>query len=1040
MAHGANTAFVVHICFLVSSLWLISSLQKHSLTDRPRLSSILVLALTSCFTLVASFASKWLPGPGVKHGAIPGSEGQALSVFYKQNQYQVAIIAILIALRLEIFQRVMAEVQCSGKGIEAFLPMLLAAYEFINHQTTAATVQDDNGDPPEMWGSAWDDMVQWVKESSLIPLLRLVGSSGMISLGVLLSMEMLSDSTYFCSAVFDNARLVQLTQFAGVVLDAAVIILARDVLTKLDSTKIRLRAFGSILLGSAAVTTCLSLMAWFLSPAALSDHGHFRDITAIYVADIVSSGALACVVLVSLLLWTLESGPLLPVALATFLCGFTVCVQYTLLIGSYEQISPDQPVLVMALLFAGVTVLLFSMRQRYVARVHRFFVVVALFAVLAGCVTFSVLSRKPFGRHAVDELVYRKRIEADRWQRLATSSDSLRAAVAEYRERHHGREPPPGFDSWYRFATERKSAVVDSFAQIEKDVLPFWGMEPRQIHAGFEVLKGLPDVGVVVVRQGIASHSSAAAWQKAWLDAMVELISPFSEHLPDMSLAFNLGARPKILTPWEDIHRFTEAGRRQRTVIADRHQQRHARRVPPPALAPADDVNSSPMSDVTNALASHEQQQKQDGHDRNYITPKTFRRLQALACPPGSRTRKGLDQGVRDLCGSCAAPHSRGQFLSDWDRALDHCHQPDLFSLHEFYAVPHRTALFQDLLPLFSTSKTDSFNDVLVPHPGFAEVELAAAAKARNVTAAAEAGSHDKSFDEKLDMISWHGDLVLGGSHAQLQQEVLTPQALRGSHRNRLAHMVNNASSTDKVAFLVGYRPSSAGDGDDTRYFRYEDIATPSANGPLPFDVSFANEGGGCASEACRVLEREFGSSNAEEEAPQQKQQQLDPENHRYRIILDTHDGPADDHKPLFSSPSSSLSTPFLSALRSPSTVPILSSIFRTWHAERLTPWAHFIPLDTRYHALHSTVAYFVGLTGRGPLGGQMRGDGAMDARTDDAQWIAGEGSKWALRALRREDEQIYLFRLLLEWGRVVREERNELGFVLEATTEEGEV
>ncbi|KXJ91226.1 hypothetical protein Micbo1qcDRAFT_195376 [Microdochium bolleyi] len=1022
MAHGANTGFLVHICFLVSSLWLITSLQKHSLTDQPRLSSILVLVLTGFFTLLASSAAKWLPGPNLKHGSKSDSEGQVLSLLDGQNRYQVVAIAVLVAMRFEIFQRVMSEVQCSAKGIEALLPLLLAAYEFINHQSAQASQQPVSEDPPEMWGSAWEDIVHWVTESSLIPLLRLVGSSSMISLGVLLSMEMLADSTYFCSTLVDNARLTQLIQFVGVVMDAAVIVLAREVLSNLDSTKIRLRAFGAMLLGSAAVTACLSVLVWFLTKAEPSDHGRFRNITAIYIADIVSSGALACLVLVSLLLWMLESGPLLPVALATFLCGFTICIQYTLLIGSYEQISPDQPVLVMALLFAGVTVLLFSMRQRYVARVHRFFIVAAFFGMLLGCITFSILSRKPFGRHAVDELVYTKRIEADRWQRLATGSDSLRAAVVEYRERHHGREPPPGFDAWYRFATERRSAVIDSFAQIEKDILPFWGMEPRQIQAGFEVLKALPDVGIVVVKQGIASHSSPSKWQKEWLDDMVELISPFAEHLPDMSLAFNLGARPKVLTPWEDIHRFTEAGLRQQIVIPDHTQ--HQRRAPP-ARPPADNDNHDPMSNIINTLTEHGQGDSHSPHSQHYIAPKTFRRIQALACPPGSRTRKGLDEGVRDLCSSCAQPHSRGQFLGNWEKALDHCHQPDIFNLHEFYTVPHRAELFQDLLPLFSTSKTDSFNDLLVPHPGF-------------LLSTQKNETQDKAFDKKFDMISWHGDLLgdssgssSSSSSSQAHQQHLTlrlsSQALRGSHRNRLVHIVNNASSTDKVAFLVGYKP--IGKGDDLHYFRYEDIATRSANGPLPFIASFTNEKG-CSSEECHLLEKEFGSSAAGWVGVDQKQ--LDPKNHRYRIILDTHDGPADAVVPPSHQPSSPQQRPFLTALHSPSTVPVLSSIFRTWSTERLTPWAHFVPLDTRYHALHSTMAYFIGLTGRGPLDGRMRGDGDMDARTDDARWIAEEGAKWAKRALRREDMQIYMFRLLLEWGRVIKEDRGELGFRLE--------
>lgn len=52
-------------------------------------------------------------------------------------------------------------------------------------------------------------------------------------------------------------------------------------------------------------------------------------------------------------------------------------------------------------------------------------------------------------------------------------------------------------------------------------------------------------------------------------------------------------------------------------------------------------------------------------------------------------------------------------------------------------------------------------------------------------------------------------------------------------------------------------------------------------------------------------------------------------------------------------------------------------------------------------------------------------------SRTDEAKYIAEQGMKWAERAVRREDEEVYLFRVLVEWGRVVKEEREELKFVL---------
>lgn len=91
-------------------------------------------------------------------------------------------------------------------------------------------------------------------------------------------------------------------------------------------------------------------------------------------------------------------------------------------------------------------------------------------------------------------------------------------------------------------------------------------------------------------------------------------------------------------------------------------------------------------------------------------------------------------------------------------------------------------------------------------------------------------------------------------------------------------------------------------------------------------------------------------------------------------------------------------------------------------------PWVHFIPIDTRYHALHSTMSYFIGLDGRGTLNGRKQ---ITPGRTEDARWIAQQGRKWAEKAMRKADMEVYLFRLLLEWGRVIDDNRDSLSFVL---------
>lgn len=67
-----------------------------------------------------------------------------------------------------------------------------------------------------------------------------------------------------------------------------------------------------------------------------------------------------------------------------------------------------------------------------------------------------------------------------------------------------------------------------------------------------------------------------------------------------------------------------------------------------------------------------------------------------------------------------------------------------------------------------------------------------------------------------------------------------------------------------------------------------------------------------------------------------------------------------------------------------------------------------------------------MGLDGKGPVNERYA---PMQPQLEDAKSIAQEGKQWAAQALRREDAEIYMFRLLLEWGRVISEKRDGLGF-----------
>ncbi|RAH83527.1 lipopolysaccharide-modifying enzyme [Aspergillus japonicus CBS 114.51] len=104
----------------------------------------------------------------------------------------------------------------------------------------------------------------------------------------------------------------------------------------------------------------------------------------------------------------------------------------------------------------------------------------------------------------------------------------------------------------------------------------------------------------------------------------------------------------------------------------------------------------------------------------------------------------------------------------------------------------------------------------------------------------------------------------------------------------------------------------------------------------------------------------------------------------------------------------------FYAFLRSKSLVYKIA-IFREWHDEWLKPWVHYVPLRLTGDDYLEAVRYFV-----------EDEDGKHTASK-----IAQTSHEWAHRALRSDDMEVWFFRLLLEYGRLVDDNRGSLGFSL---------
>lgn len=832
-----------------------------------------------------------------------------------------------------------------------FLPLVLAVYDcFFNRKPPPEVNPEDSDD--DQWNSIWDDFMVWLKASRLL----LVFSTLVISYSASLAADFMPKSSYFCSAASDSTSWVIFLQWVGMFMDAAILNLSWKVISWAKTTRTRLRTLGGILTTSSVAAGTLWLLVRTFQQRPVADYQQFRGLDSIYTFDIISSGITCGILAVSGSLWFCATSPLALTGVATFIGGVWSVWYEVLAWGTYRQPSRLLPLLDLSIMCWAFAVFTFTSNMRTVLFVRRMAVLGFLICVI--CVATVVTMLKGAGavtRHPVNHFVYNTRVESDRWLRYASVSTTIKLAVSEYKERHHDRDPPTNFDKWYEFAMERNSVIIDKYDQIEKDILPFWGLKPSKIKERLEIAKALPDVGIIDIVGGKANHNQPAnPADKEVLDEAVSMISAFAQYLPDMSIVINLRERPRVLVPWDDIHRLTETATRSKSRLLPHRLS--GRRVA--GSEPLDGSGGSPGAPLNTMSSS--------------VPANVFRHLQALACPPGSPTRAGVMWNVRDHCSSCTDPHSHRQFLKDLEYSLDPCHQPDIFHLHDFHTLPHSFDLHQDLLPLFSRSKTDSFNDIILPliRPNATKQE------------------DTMMFDSKLDQVFWQEEPA---------QHPVTHDWLHGGHKNRLVRLTTKPAAFDKQAMFIGWRPNAK----FAVNYENEMLLTQEMNRNLPIKVSYARSAE-CQDPSCQaVLKEDIGWKPRESALVS-----------RYIMALDTANGPSPDTLPL---------------LRSNS-VPVISTIFREWYTERLMPWLHFVPLDVRYHGFYSTLSYFTGLKGRGTFNGRERD---VDGEPADAKWIADQGRKWADKALRREDMEVYLFRLLLEWGRVLSEDRDTMTFTL---------
>ena len=348
----------------------------------------------------------------------------------------------------------------------------------------------------------------------------------------------------------------------------------------------------------------------------------------------------------------------------------------------------------------------------------------------------------------------------------------------------------------------------------------------------------------------------------------------------------------------------------------------------------------------------------------------------STVCPPSSRARTRRIWNRHDLCLGCAAPHSMGQFPIDFKLASDICHQPDLAFLHGLLISPASFKVSQDLVPVFSQSALSGFNDILFPSPWNYMDKIKYHPSEQHP---------DPDYDHKENSLYWVGSTSEGYSRFN---------EWKGMPRQRFAHMVNN-NTHNQVSVLLPAGP-------DYKY-QIMDGSAPLEQLHLRANVHIADPITRCGD--CDIQHDELGTISW-----------VDFQNHW-------------SHQFLFDLDGAGFSGRFLPFLQSHS-LPLKTGLFRQWFDSRVSSWLHFVPVDIRLHGLWSTLAYFAGVSDlNANEDGFDESHAIMMAHTEQGRWIAEQGRQWAEVALRKEDMEIYFFRLLLEWGRLTDDRRDLLGY-----------
>ncbi|CAD0025817.1 unnamed protein product, partial [Aureobasidium pullulans] len=232
----------------------------------------------------------------------------------------------------------------------------------------------------------------------------------------------------------------------------------------------------------------------------------------------------------------------------------------------------------------------------------------------------------------------------------------------------------------------------------------------------------------------------------------------------------------------------------------------------------------------------------------------------------------------------------------------------------------------------------------------------------------------DLAWDKKESKLWWVGSTTGGFSR---------DGGWRRQHRQKLVRALN-APDQAKIMYDAHLNSASSRD-DNTPDWQMRSVARSEYSELM--DVHFSHVG-----------QCDPGDCDAQKEF--------------FKIVAPADQQDAWKYKYLLDMDGNAFSGRFYAFLKSHSLV-LKMAVFREWHAEWLKPWIHYVPLSLRAEEALESVRYF----------------GAEELGKNMAIEMAERGREWSNKVLRNEDFEVWFFRLLLEYGRLVDDNRESIGF-----------